>query len=82
MQYKFEIDVKEPDATGVLFHPYIEFRLIQLNMSPQCTRDAEIDFQINELIKKVEELRKAAKNKLKAAKSRHDKIVSDKRNKH
>ena len=82
MECKFEIDVKEPDATGMLFRPYIEFRIIQLNMTPNCMTDGEIDYQINELINKVEKLRKTAKKKLKAAQSRHDKIVSEKRKKH
>ena len=80
MECKFEIDVKEPDATGMLFKPYIKFRIIQLNMTPDCMTDGEIDFQLNELINNVKELGKTAKKKLKTALSRHDKIVSEKKN--
>ena len=81
MECEFEIDVKEPDASGMLLQPYIKFRIIQLNMTPECMTEGEIDYQANALIKKVEKLRKEAKKKLKAAQSRHDKIMADRRKK-
>ena len=79
MQCSFDIEVKEPDSSGMLFQPYITFRIRQLNMTPQCMTEGEIDYQINALIKKVEELRKTAKKKLNAAQSRHDNIVSERK---
>lgn len=75
MQCKFEIDLKEPDTLDKLFPPYVKFRLIQLNLTPQCMTENEIDYQVDELLKCVEELRRKVKKKLKAAKSRHDKII-------
>ena len=41
--------------------------------------EREIDDQADALIKEVEKLRKEAKKKLKAAQSRHDKIVADRK---
>ncbi len=76
MEYKFDIDVKEPDSVDLLFHPSVKFRLKQLNMTPTCMTDNEIDFQINELINLAEKLRNTVKKKLKDAKSRHAKMVS------
>jgi hypothetical protein len=76
MECKFEMDVREPNATGKLFYPSIKFRIKQLNMTPECKTDHEIDYQINELIRKVEELRKKVKNKLKAEKSKHNIIIT------
>lgn len=81
MECEFEIDIKEPDASGMLFKPYIKFRILQLNMTPKCMTEGEIDYQANALIKQVEKLRKEARKKLKAAQSRHDKIVVDRRKK-
>jgi hypothetical protein len=81
METKFEIEVKEPTASDMLFPPTISFRLIQLNMTPECITEGEIDFQANQLIKNVEKLRITAKKKLKEAKSRHDKNLSDMREK-
>ena len=79
MECTFEIDVREPDTTGMLFRPFVKFRLKQLNMTPECMTDNEIDYQANQLIEKVKKLRKTAKKKLKAAKSRHDKMLSEKK---
>lgn len=81
MQCNFEIDVKEPDVSGLLFQPNVRFRLVQLNMTPDCVTDGEIDYQVNELIKHAEKMRKDVKKKLKAAQSRHDKILAEKRKK-
>jgi len=81
MQCTFEIDLKEPNASDMLFPPYVKFRLIQLNMTPNCLTDAEIDFQADKLLKQVEKLRKEVKKKLRAARSRHDKIIEGKRKK-
>ena len=60
----------------MLFPPYVIFRIRQLNMTPNCMTENEIDEQINALIKNVEELRKKAKKKLKTAKLKHDKLLS------
>ena len=79
MECKFELDVKEPDASGMLFKPYINFRIIQLNMTPNCMTEDEIDYQANRLIKEVEKLKKEAKKKLNAAQLRHNKIVADRK---
>jgi hypothetical protein len=81
METKFEIEVKEPTASDMLCKPVISFRLIQLNMTPECITEGEIDFQADQLIEKVEKLRKTAKKKLKEAKLRHDKLLSVKREK-
>lgn len=79
MECTFEIDVRKSDTTDMLFRPFVKFRLKQLNITPECMNDDEIDYQANQLIEKVEELRKIAKRKLKAAKSRHDKMLSERK---
>jgi len=78
MECTFDIVVKEPDSINFIFKPSVKFSLTQLNLTPECMTDNEIDFQIDELINNAEELRKGVKKKLKDAKSRHDKIVSEK----
>lgn len=82
MKCDFDIEVMEPDSSGMLFPPYIKFRIIQLNMSLDCITDGEIDSQIDDLVHDIEILRRTAKKKLKDAQSRHDKILSDKRSKY
>ena len=77
MECKFEIISKVPDTRERLFRPYVQFRLIQLNLSSDCFTDGEIDFEINALVKKVEELRKKVKKELRAAQLRHDKLIEE-----
>lgn len=76
MECSFEIEVQEPDGTTILFRPYVTFRIHQLNMTPKCMSDEEIDYQVNSLIERVEDLRKEAKKKLKDAISRHDQLIA------
>ena len=75
MECSFDIKINEPDDSSMLFRPYASFRIRQLNMTPDCQTAGEIDYQINSLIAEVERLRKTAKNKLKAAISRHDDLL-------
>ncbi len=82
MECKFDIEVIEPDKSDILFRPSIKFRIIQLNMAPECMTDGEIDYQVDNLIRDIEKLRLTAKKKLKDAQSRHDKILSDRRSKY
>lgn len=82
MECKFDIEVLEPDTSDILFQPYIKFRIIQLNMTPECMTDGEIDYQVDNIVRDIEKLRRTAKKKLKDAQSRHDKILSDRRSKY
>ena len=75
MVCSFEIEVEEPDGNTILFRPYVTFRIHQLNMTPQCRSDKNIDDQINLLIEKVEDPRKKTKKKLKNAISKHDQLI-------
>ena len=79
MECNFDIEVKKPDASDILFSPYVIFRIRQLNMTPNCMNDKEIDEQINLLIQNVKELGKRAKKKLKTAKLKHDKLLSERK---
>lgn len=78
MECKFKIEVNEPKSTDVLFKPYVNFRVTQLNMSSICMTDNEIDYQVDELIKQIEDLRVQVKDKLRLAQSNHSKIIEDK----
>lgn len=78
MECKFKIEVNEPKSTDVLFKPYVNFRVTQLNMSSICMTDNEIDYQVDELIKQIEDLRVEVKDKLRLAQSNHSKIIEDK----
>lgn len=75
MECKFNIEVEEPKSGDMLFRPYVSFRLEQLNVTPQCMTDKEIDEQVNMLIKEAEALRKKAKKALKVAQTRHDELL-------
>ena len=77
MECNFEIELKEPDASDILFRPHVNFRIIQLNMTPDCYTEGDIDNEINALIKKIEGLKEKAKKKLKTANLRHDKMLSE-----
>ncbi len=75
MECNFEIDVSEPKEGDRMFRPFVNFRLVQLNPTPQCMTDGEIDCQIKALIENVEKLRKKAKKSLKDAMARHDALL-------
>ena len=77
MQCNFEIKVKKPEKDEIPFRPYVKFRLIHLNFSLNCMNDEEIDDQVDELIRKAEELRKKAKKDLKDAQIIHDKLLKN-----
>ncbi len=78
MECTFDIKVAEPQKNDMLFKPHINFRIKQLNMTPNCMTEMEIDEQIDFLIRDVAKLRKKAKKKLKEAKLRHDKLLMEK----
>jgi len=71
MECSFEIEVKEPDTIVMPFPPSVKFRIKQLNMTPSCMSEEDIDFQISALIDNVEKLRKKVKKKLKDAKAKN-----------
>jgi len=79
METKFEFEVKQPTTSDILFKPTISFRLLQLNPTPMCLTDGEIDLQVDQLVAKVEELRRTAKQKLKGAKAQHAKLLAIKK---
>lgn len=75
MECRFEIKVTEPKEDDLLFQPFVRFRLEQLNLTPQCMTDGEIDYQVDTLIREAEKLRKKAKKSLKDAETRHDALL-------
>lgn len=75
MECIIHIEVKEPEAYDMLFHPFVTFRFEQLNFTPQCMTELEIDEQVNLLLSEVESLRKKCKKALVDANSRHDKLL-------
>ena len=77
MECTFEIEVAEPKKGEMLFRPYVSFRIKQLNLTPQCMTDREIDEQIDALIRDIKNLGKSAKKKLKNSKARHDKLLGE-----
>jgi hypothetical protein len=79
MECKLDVNVYGPEEKGMLFRPYVLFRIEQLNLTPQCMTDIEIDEQVNMLIRDVEKLRKKAKKALKEALSRHDELLRRKK---
>jgi hypothetical protein len=79
MECRFEIKVIEPKKDDVMLRPYVKFRLEQLNLTPNCMTDKEIDYQVDALIKEAEKLRKKAKKSLKDAQTRHDELLERKR---
>lgn len=78
MECNYEIEIIGPKAKDKLFKPYVKFRFVQLNTSIDCMTDQEVDNQIDQLIYKIEELRKQVKKKLKSGKLNHKKIIEDK----
>ena len=74
MECRKKIEIKEPDKNSLPFHPTLQFQFEQLNLSAECVNENEIDEQINQLIKHIEQLRKEAKTKLNASIKRHDKL--------
>jgi len=79
MQCNFEIDVFEVKEGDIMFPPSVSFLLVQLNPTPQCMNEVEIDYQINQLLRNVHDLRKKAKKKLKDAINRHNGLLEKKR---
>jgi hypothetical protein len=79
MECRFEIKVMEPQNDDMLFGPYVKFRLEQLNLTPNCRTDAEIDYQVDAIIREAEKLRKKAKKNLKDAQKRHDELLERRR---
>lgn len=77
MECTFEIEVAEPKKGETMFRPYVNFRIKQLNLTPQCMSDREIDEQIDLLIRDVKKLGTAAKRKLKDAIARHDQLLAE-----
>ena len=75
MECEFEIQVFEPKNNDMPFHPYVKFRLKQLNLTPDCVNNTEIDHYVDVLIKEAEKLRKKVKKSLKDAETRHDVMV-------
>ena len=75
MECTYEIEVAEPKKGGMMFRPYVNFRIKQLNLTPKCLSGREIDEQIDALIREVKNLSKSAKKKLKDANARHDKLL-------
>jgi hypothetical protein len=72
MEFDYEIKVKEPDKNSLPFQPILQFQFKQLNLSAECINENELDEQINQLIDRVEQLRKEAKIKLNNSIKRHD----------
>lgn len=77
MECTYEIEVAEPKKGEMMFRPYVNFRITQLNLTPECMTDREIDEQIDALIREVKNLGKSAKKKLKDANARHDKLLDE-----
>ncbi len=77
MECTFEIEVAEPKRGEMMFRPYVNFRIKQLNLTPQCMTDREIDEQVDLLIRDVKKLGTAAKRKLKDAMARHDQLLAE-----
>ncbi len=77
MECTYEIEVAEPKKEEMPFRPYVIFRIKQLNLTPECTSDREIDEQIDLLLRDVKKLGTAAKRKLKDAMARHDQLLAE-----
>lgn len=74
MECELNIEVKEPKKGDYPFPPFVTFRFEQLNATPHCMTELEIDEQLNMLLSEVESLRKKSKKALKDAKNRNDKL--------
>ncbi|BBO68228.1 hypothetical protein DSCA_21580 [Desulfosarcina alkanivorans] len=61
MQCSFNIEVVEPEPDGMLFQPFVKFRFVQLNDTPELMTAGEIDYQINSMLKKITNLKKTGK---------------------
>ena len=79
MECDYEIEVIEPKNDDMMFRPYVMFRLKQLNLTPKCMTDGEIDYQVDAVIREAEKLRKKAKKSLKDAQKRHDDLLERRR---
>lgn len=78
MQFNDNIQIKEPDTDSLPFRPILQFRFEQLNLSAECMNEDEIDGQVNQLINRVEQLRKDAKKKFKNSIKKHDDLFKNK----
>lgn len=72
------IEIREPDRSSLPFHPVLQFKFEQLNLSAECMTENEIDEQIDQLIGHIEQLRKEAKAKLKESIKKHDELFKGK----
>lgn len=79
MECSYNIDVVEPREGDMMFHPYVMFQLEQLNPTPQCMNDRQIDEQVTQLIEHAKIAGKQAKKKLKDAMARHDALLEKNR---
>ncbi len=77
MECNFEIKVNEPKIDDMMFAPYVQFRLVQLNLTLRCMTDREIDSQVDLIIKEAKKLGKKAKKSLKDAQKRHDELLRE-----
>ena len=75
MECKYEIEIAEPKKDDMVFRPYVKFRLVQLNLTPKCMSDGEIDYQVEALIREAKKIGKKAKKSLKDAQRRHDELL-------
>ena len=57
-----DFNINALDGPSII--PSIQFKLIQLNYSAICFTNSEIDFQVDQLIRNAEMMRKKAKKKL------------------
>jgi hypothetical protein len=81
MECDYEIKVGEPQDGEMMYHPYVRFRLVQLNLTPQCMNDREIDEQVNYLIREAKKIGQKAKRALKKSMAKHDALLEARRNK-
>lgn len=75
MECELNIEVNEPKAGDMPFPPFVTFRFEQLNITPYCMTEMEIDEQVDMLLSEIESLRKESKKALKNAKKRHDALL-------
>lgn len=63
----YNIEVFSSGSRDMPISPYVTFKLVQFKPTHHLMTDSEIDDQVDSLIESVENLRKAAKKKLKEA---------------
>ena len=72
MEWDCEINISESKENDLPVMPYVTFRFIQLNMTPHCYNEEEIEYQIQCLVRHAKEMGQQVKRKLKQAKLRGD----------